>query len=119
VNVSTVSLIEGDGIGPEITAATLRAVEACGGQLAWERVDAGAGAVARHGDPLPAATLASIQRNQLALKAPLATPSGGGYRSVNVTLRQHFDLYANGKIREGVLSEALIDPGDACVWNGQ
>jgi isocitrate dehydrogenase (NAD+) len=95
VNVPTVSLIEGDGIGPEITAATLRAVEACGGQLAWDRVDAGAGAVARHGDPLPAATLASIQRTQLALKAPLATPSGGGYRSVNVTLRQHFDLYAN------------------------
>ncbi|HSS00598.1 MAG TPA: isocitrate/isopropylmalate dehydrogenase family protein, partial [Kofleriaceae bacterium] len=86
---------EGDGIGPEITAATLRAIEACGGQLAWERVDAGAGAVARHGDPLPAATLASIQRTRLALKAPLATPSGGGYRSVNVTLRQHFDLYAN------------------------
>jgi isocitrate dehydrogenase (NAD+) len=95
VNAPTVSLIEGDGIGPEITTATLRAVEACGAQLAWERVDAGAGAVARHGDPLPAATLASIQRNQLALKAPLATPSGGGYRSVNVTLRQHFDLYAN------------------------
>jgi isocitrate dehydrogenase (NAD+) len=91
----TVSLIEGDGIGPEITAATVRAIEAAGGQLAWERVDAGAAAVAKHGDPLPAATIESIQRNQLALKAPLATPSGGGYRSVNVTLRQHFDLYAN------------------------
>ena len=91
----TVSLIEGDGIGPEITAATVRAIEAAGGELAWERVDAGAGAVVRHGDPLPAATLASIQRTRLALKAPLATPSGGGYRSVNVTLRQHFDLYAN------------------------
>src|SRR5262249_13728013 len=91
----TVSLIEGDGIGPEITAATLRAVEAAGARLAWERVDAGAGAGTRHGDPLPAATLASIQRTRLALKAPLATPSGGGYRSVNVTLRQHFDLYAN------------------------
>jgi isocitrate dehydrogenase (NAD+) len=91
----TVSLIAGDGIGPEITAATVRAVEAAGGALDWERVDAGAGAVAKHGDPLPAATLASIQRTRLALKAPLATPSGGGYRSVNVTLRQHFDLYAN------------------------
>jgi isocitrate dehydrogenase (NAD+) len=95
VTAPTVSLIEGDGIGPEITAATLRAVEAAGGQLAWERVDAGAGAVARHGDPLPAATLASIQRTRLALKAPLATPSGGGYRSVNVALRQRFALYAN------------------------
>jgi isocitrate dehydrogenase (NAD+) len=90
-----VSLIEGDGIGPEITAATVRAIEAAGGQLLWERVDAGAGAVARHGDPLPPATLESIKRTQLALKAPLATPSGGGYRSANVTLRQHFDLYAN------------------------
>jgi isocitrate dehydrogenase (NAD+) len=95
VTAATVSLIEGDGIGPEITAATVRAIEAAGGQLSWERVDAGAAAVARHGDPLPAATLASIQRTRLALKAPLATPSGGGYRSVNVTLRQHFDLYAN------------------------
>jgi isocitrate dehydrogenase (NAD+) len=91
----TVSLIEGDGIGPEITAATVRAIAAAGGQLAWERVDAGASAVAKHGDPLPGATLESIKRTGLALKAPLATPSGGGYRSVNVTLRQHFDLYAN------------------------
>ena len=102
-----VSLIEGDGIGPEITAATVRAIEAAGGELTWERVEAGAGAVAKHGDPLPEATLASIKRNQLALKAPLATPSGGGYRSANVTLRQHFDLYANvrpAKNLEGVPS---------------
>ncbi|MBA3818502.1 MAG: isocitrate/isopropylmalate dehydrogenase family protein [Deltaproteobacteria bacterium] len=91
----TVSLIEGDGIGPEIAAATVRAVEAAGGQVTWERVDAGAGAVERHKDPLPEATIESIKKNQLALKGPLATPSGGGYRSVNVTLRQHFDLYAN------------------------
>ncbi len=91
----TVSLIEGDGIGPEIAAATLRAIEAAGGELTWERVDAGAAAVTKHGDPLPQATIDSIQKNQLALKSPLATPSGGGYRSVNVTLRQHFDLYAN------------------------
>jgi isocitrate dehydrogenase (NAD+) len=91
----TVSLIEGDGIGPEITAATVRTIEAAGGQLDWDRVDAGAGAVVKHGDPLPAATIDSIKRTGLALKAPLATPSGGGYRSVNVTLRQHFDLYAN------------------------
>ena len=91
----TVSLIEGDGIGPEIAAATVAAIEAAGGQLDWERVDAGAGAVDKHKDPLPAATIESIKKNQLALKGPLATPSGGGYRSVNVTLRQHFDLYAN------------------------
>jgi len=91
----TVSLIEGDGIGPEIAAATVRAVEAAGGEITWERVDAGAGAVDKHKDPLPQATIDSIKKNQLALKGPLATPSGGGYRSVNVTLRQQFDLYAN------------------------
>ncbi len=91
----TVSLIEGDGIGPEIAAATVRAIEAAGGALAWERVDAGLGAVQKHGDPLPQATIDSLRRNRLALKGPLATPSGGGYRSVNVTLRQQFDMYAN------------------------
>jgi isocitrate dehydrogenase (NAD+) len=90
-----VTLIEGDGIGPEIAAATVRAIEAAGGTLAWERTDAGAGAVQKHGDPLPQATIDSIKSTQLALKGPLATPSGGGYRSVNVTLRQIFDLYAN------------------------
>ncbi len=91
----TVTLIEGDGIGPEIAAVTVRAIEAAGGQLEWERADAGAGAVDKHKDPLPQATIESIKKNQLALKGPLATPSGGGYRSVNVTLRQQFDLYAN------------------------
>jgi isocitrate dehydrogenase (NAD+) len=93
--MQTVTLIEGDGIGPEIAAATVRAIEAAGGTFVWERADAGAGAVAKHGDPLPQATIDSIKKNRLALKGPLATPSGGGYRSVNVTLRQHFDLYAN------------------------
>jgi isocitrate dehydrogenase (NAD+) len=91
----TVTLIEGDGIGPEIAAATVRAVAAAGGSVEWERADAGAAAVDKHKDPLPQATIDSIRKNQLALKGPLATPSGGGYRSVNVTLRQQFDLYAN------------------------
>jgi len=90
-----VSLIEGDGIGPEIAAATVRAVEAAGGTFDWERVPAGMGAAQQHGDPLPQATIDSIKRTRLALKGPLATPSGGGYRSVNVTLRQQFDMYAN------------------------
>lgn len=93
--MKTVTLIEGDGIGPEIAAATVKAVEAAGGEITWERADAGAGAVDKHRDPLPQATLDSIKKNQLALKGPLATPSGGGYRSVNVTLRQTFDLFAN------------------------
>ena len=91
----TASLIEGDGIGPEISAATVRAVDAAGGKIEWERVDAGLSAVDRHKDPLPVATIESIKKHQLALKGPLGTPSGGGFRSVNVTLRQHFDLYAN------------------------
>ncbi len=93
--MTTVTLIEGDGIGPEIAAATVRAVDAAGGKIKWERADAGAGAVDKHKDPLPQATIDSIKKNQIALKGPLATPSGGGYRSVNVTLRQQFDLYAN------------------------
>ncbi|HEY4180540.1 MAG TPA: isocitrate/isopropylmalate dehydrogenase family protein [Kofleriaceae bacterium] len=91
----TVSLIEGDGIGPEIAAATVKAIEAAGGQVTWERVSAGAGAVKSHGDPLPQETIDSMKKNLVALKGPLATPSGGGYRSVNVTLRQQFDMYAN------------------------
>ncbi len=93
--MTTVTLIEGDGIGPEIAAATLRAIEAAGGKINWERADAGAGAVDKHKDPLPQATIDSIKKNQIVLKSPLATPSGGGYRSVNVTLRQQFDMYAN------------------------
>ena len=66
----TVSLIEGDGIGPEIAVATLRAIEAAGGKLEWERVDAGAGAVAKHGGPLPQATIDSIKRTQLCSSHP-------------------------------------------------
>jgi isocitrate dehydrogenase (NAD+) len=90
-----VSLIEGDGIGPEITRATLRVIEAAGGAIEWEPVPAGMAALDADKDPLPQRTLDSIARNRLALKGPLATPIGGGFRSVNVALRQHFDLYAN------------------------
>lgn len=92
---SKVTLIEGDGIGPEIATATRRAIEAAGGAIDWEPADAGAAAVTKHGDPLPNATIESLKRNRVALKGPLATPSGGGYRSVNVALRQQFDLFAN------------------------
>jgi isocitrate dehydrogenase (NAD+) len=91
----TATLIEGDGIGPEIAAATVRAVEAAGGAIEWDRQLAGMAAAERLGDPLPAVTVESIKRHQLALKGPLGTPSGTGFRSVNVTLRQQFDLYAN------------------------
>ncbi len=91
----TVTLIEGDGIGPEIAAATVRVIAAAGGQLTWDRQLAGMTAAAEAGDPLPAATVASIKANQVALKGPLGTPIGAGFRSVNVALRQQFDLYAN------------------------
>jgi isocitrate dehydrogenase (NAD+) len=90
-----VTLIEGDGIGPEITAATVRAVAAAGGAVAWRPALAGMTAAEKTGDPLPAATVASIKEHNLALKGPLGTPIGAGFRSVNVALRQQFDLYAN------------------------
>ena len=90
-----VSLIRGDGIGPEVTDATLRVVEAAGGAIDWQPVPAGMAAIDSDKDPLPQKTLDAIAETQVALKGPLATPSGGGYRSINVALRQHFDLYAN------------------------
>ena len=92
---AVVTLIPGDGIGPEITAAVERILRAAGAEITWDRQTAGLAAVETHGDPLPEATLESIRRTRVALKGPLATPVGGGYRSVNVALRQTFDLYAN------------------------
>ncbi len=90
-----VTLIPGDGIGPEVMAQTLRLLDAAGAQLVYDRQEAGTGALARYGTPIPDATLASIKRTGLALKGPLATPIGEGFRSVNVALRKAFDLYAN------------------------
>ena len=92
---TTVTLIPGDGIGPSITDATLRILDAAGAQLAWDRQLAGMAAVSGAGNPMPDATLDSIRRNQVALKGPLETPVGEGFRSVNVALRKEFDLYAN------------------------
>src|SRR5437016_14114521 len=90
-----VTLIPGDGIGPEVVNAAVEVIEAAGVKLQWERAAAGAGAVATHGTPIPAETIDAIRRNKLALKGPLATPVGEGYRSANVALRKEFDLYAN------------------------
>jgi isocitrate dehydrogenase (NAD+) len=90
-----VTLIRGDGIGPEVVDAAVRTIEATGASIDWEPAHAGAGAIPIHGAPLPEPTLESIRRNRVALKGPLATPIGGGYRSVNVSLRLEFDLYAN------------------------
>ncbi len=89
------TLIPGDGIGPEITAATLMALDALGAPFVWDRQVAGAAGVASCGDPLPPACLNSIRKTKLALKGPLETPIGGGYRSSNVRLREEFKLYAN------------------------
>lgn len=91
----TITLIPGDGIGPAIVAAAVRVLEATGVKFEWDRQLAGMAAVEKHANPLPDATLESIRQNRIALKGPLTTPVGGGYRSVNVTLRQAFNLYAN------------------------
>jgi len=93
--VREATLIAGDGIGPEITQATLHVLDALGVRFDWDEEYGGMSAVENAGTPLPNATLDSIRRTRLALKGPLTTPVGGGYRSVNVALRQEFDLYAN------------------------
>ena len=90
-----VTLIPGDGIGPSIANATVRILAAAGAQIEWDTQLAGMAGVARFGDPIPDATLDSIKRTKLALKGPLETPVGEGYRSINVALRKTFDLYAN------------------------
>ena len=90
-----ITLIPGDGIGPGITNATVRILEAAGADFEWDRQLAGLAAVHRYNDPMPDATLDSIKRTRIALKGPLETPVGEGYRSINVALRKTFDLYAN------------------------
>ncbi|MGY0611958.1 isocitrate dehydrogenase [Luteimonas sp. A501] len=91
----TITVIRGDGIGPEIMDATLHVLDAMGLDLAYEEADAGLMALEKHGELLPQATLDSISRNRVALKSPLTTPVGDGFSSINVQLRRHFDLYAN------------------------
>lgn len=91
----TITLIPGDGTGPELTSAARRVIEAAGAAVIWEVVEAGEKALERYGTPLPEEVLASIRRNRVALKGPLTTPVGTGFRSVNVALRQALGLYAN------------------------
>ena len=91
----TVTLIPGDGIGPEVAAAVVRILEATGVRFNWERFAAGAGAYELHGEYIPKELYASIERNRVALKGPVTTPVGGGFASINVTLRQAFELFAN------------------------
>ncbi len=109
------TLIPGDGIGPEIVDATLAALEALEAPFEWDRQIAGLGGVTASGDPLPAATLDSIRRTRLALKGPLETPSGGGYRSSNVRLREEFQLYANLRPARTIIPGGRFDKVDLLV----
>ena len=103
----TITLIPGDGIGPEISRAATRVIEAAGVKIEWEIHEAGFNAIEKHKDPLPQTVIDSIARNKVALKGPLTTPVGTGFRSVNVALRKEFDLYSNlrpAKSMEGIKS---------------
>jgi isocitrate dehydrogenase (NAD+) len=88
-----VTLLKGDGIGPEVTGATCRILAAAGAPIEWEEAPAGGEALERYGVPMPSVTLDSIRKNRLGLKGPLMTPKGGGFRSANVALRQELDLF--------------------------
>ena len=109
------TLIPGDGIGPEIVDATLTVLDALGAPFVWDHQVAGLGGVKAAGDPLPVATLDSIRRTRLALKGPLETPSGGGYRSSNVRLREEFRLYANLRPARTIIPGGRFDAIDLVV----
>jgi isocitrate dehydrogenase (NAD+) len=103
----TVTLIPGDGIGPEVAGATRRVVDALDAGISWDVQEAGAGAIEEHGAPLPAHVLESIKTHSVALKGPVTTPVGAGFRSVNVALRQELELFASVRpcrLYEGVPS---------------
>ncbi len=91
----TVTLIRGDGIGPEIAESALAVIDAAGVNIKWDEVEAGLDAVEKHGTPLPDQVINSLSKTKIGLKAPLTTPVGSGIRSINVELRMKFDLYAN------------------------
>jgi isocitrate dehydrogenase (NAD+) len=90
----TVTLIPGDGIGPEVTEAAVRVSEAAGAKIHWQRVEAGTEVVAKYGSPVPDHVLNSVRTNRVALKGPITTPIGEGFQSANVSLRKALDLYA-------------------------
>ncbi len=109
------TLIAGDGIGPEVVDATVAVLDALGSPFTWDRQLGGMAAVAGAGDPLPAATLDSIRRTRLALKGPLTTPVGGGFRSVNVRLREEFHLYANVRPARTLIPGGRYDDIDLVI----
>lgn len=106
------TLFPGDGIGPEITDATLRVLDALGAPFDWHEQAAGAGAAEKLGDPLPDAAIEDIRQTRLALKGPLTTPVGSGYRSVNVRLREAFQLYANVRPGRSLLPDGKFPDVD-------
>lgn len=110
------TLIPGDGIGPEIVEATLAALEALGVAFDWDVQQAGLAGLKSAGDPLPEAALASIRRTRLALKGPLETPSGGGYRSSNVRLREAFKLFANVRPARTLIPGGRYDNIDLVIY---
>lgn len=89
-----ITLIPGDGIGPEVAEATKRVIEATGVEIEWEKVDAGTDVIEKYGTPLPDEVLKSIEKNKVAIKGPITTPVGKGFRSVNVAIRHKLDLFA-------------------------
>jgi isocitrate dehydrogenase (NAD+) len=109
------TLIPGDGIGPEIMDTTLAALQALGAPFQWDTQIAGLQGVKSAGDPLPPRTIDSIKSTRLALKGPLETPSGGGYRSSNVRLREQFQLYANLRPARTMIPGGRFDKIDLVV----
>jgi isocitrate dehydrogenase (NAD+) len=110
------TLIPGDGIGPEIVDVAVAALDALGVSFEWDIQQAGLAAVKSASDPLPQATMDSIRRTHLALKGPLETPSGGGYRSSNVRLREAFQLYANVRPAKTIIPGGRYDNIDLLVF---
>src|SRR5262244_4483164 len=90
-----VTLIPGDGIGPEVTGATVRILEASGVKITWEKFAAGSEAYEKYQEYIPKELIESVERTGVALKGPVTTPIGGGFSSINVALRKQFELYAN------------------------
>src|SRR5258706_3217095 len=109
------TLIAGDGVGPEIVDATLAALDALQAPFQWDRQVAGMEGLKSTGDPLPPATLESIRHTRLALNGPLETPSGGGYRSSNVRLREEFKLYANLRPARTIIPGGPFDNIDLVI----
>ncbi len=109
------TLISGDGIGPEITESVVQVLDALGQPFAWDVQQGGLAAVEAARDPLPGATLESVRRTKLALKGPLTTPVGGGFRSVNVRLREEFQLYANLRPAKTLIPGGRYDNIDVVI----